>query len=81
MELPLTHDRGAVMRTLADGCADDESELYEGLRTKSRGGWVHVTPLPGRRALRITGEGMSEEIAAELCKTFRRRAIEADRRL
>ncbi|GHU88397.1 nucleotidyltransferase [Clostridia bacterium] len=83
VELPLTHDRGAVMRSLAEGCGDGERELYEGLRAKSKanGGWVHVAPLPGRRALRITGEGASEEIAAELCKTFRRRAIEADRYL
>ncbi len=77
IEIPLQNDRGAVMRALADSC--DTAELVEGIRTPLRDGWVHVTPLAGRRALRITAEGATVEIATELCFDFRARALTADR--
>ena len=79
-EVTASGDRGAVMRALvtaAGGAAAEGVELVEGLRARLDDGWVHVTPLPGRRALRITGEGATAEIAAELCNLFEKRATEA----
>jgi mannose-1-phosphate guanylyltransferase/phosphomannomutase len=60
------------MQDLADSVSE-EKELYDGLRVRTRGGWVRVTPLYGRRGLRIVGEGADEEIADELCLDFERR--------
>lgn len=77
-ELRLKGDPGSVMRSLAESCAPGERELFEGLRTRAGSGWVWVTPLAGRRALRIVGESAEEEIADELCADFERRAKKFD---
>jgi mannose-1-phosphate guanylyltransferase/phosphomannomutase len=66
------------MSQLAAGPQMEAAELFDGLRARVGGGWVHVAPLPGRRALRIVGEAADAEAAAELCAEFRRRAKAAD---
>ncbi|MCL1807497.1 MAG: sugar phosphate nucleotidyltransferase [Oscillospiraceae bacterium] len=63
-EIAVEADRGAVMRELAKQFPG--AELNEGIRTRARGGWVRVAPMPNRRALRIIAEGMNEELADEL---------------
>jgi phosphomannomutase len=79
MEVGLQSDRGAMMRQLVSTIKESElSELVDGLRVQAPGGWVHVSPLPGRRALRIIGEAASEEIAAELCAEMRDRTKKLD---
>ncbi len=70
-EVGLQGDRGAIMRSLAQSARVEAAELFDGLRAKVQGGWVHIAPLPGRRALRIIGEAANEELAAELCAEFR----------
>ena len=64
----VTEDRGTVMGRLAG--SHGGAELVEGFRARVRGGWVHVAPLPGRAALRVTAEAASMEAAAELCDSF-----------
>ncbi len=78
-EVGLHGDRGAVMRSLARSHHVEAAELFDGLRARVEGGWVHIAPLPGRRALRIIGEAASEEMAAELCAEFRSRTRSMDR--
>ncbi len=75
-ELRLDGDRGAVMRALAS--TQENAELVEGLRAKVGRGWVHVAPMPGRRALRITAEGGSEELASEICDFYLEAAKKID---
>ena len=75
VELPLENDRGSVMRELA---GEYGGELVEGVRAKVGGGYVHIAPIPGRRALRVTAEGASEEYAAELCSIVEKRVKYAD---
>ncbi len=76
-EIGLAGDRGEVMRALA--ATQQNAELVEGLRARVGRGWVHVAPLPGRRALRILAEGASEEIASEICDFFLSAAKKIDR--
>lgn len=75
-EVRLRGDRGAAMRALADALRPEGAELADGLRAPMRGGFVRVSPLPGRRALRVVGEAATEEAAAalcaEVCRTARR---------
>ncbi len=77
IDVGIMNDRGAIMRALAASHRD--AELIEGFRTKIGGGWVHVSPLAGLRALRITAEGYSEEIAAEICDMFSKQTKKMDR--
>ncbi|MDR3207276.1 MAG: NTP transferase domain-containing protein [Oscillospiraceae bacterium] len=77
-EVGLRGDRGAVMRQLAAGADMEAAELFDGLRARVGSGWVHVAPLPGRRALRIAGEAADAETAEELCAAFRKRAKAMD---
>lgn len=76
LELPVDGDRGAIMRALA---GKYEGELVEGLRARVEQGWVHVTPMAGRRALKVTAEGANEEYAAELCGIIERQIKAADK--
>lgn len=69
-------DRGAVMRALAQ--SDAEAELRDGYRARVGSGWVHISPLPNRSALRVTAEGGSEELAGEICVEFSKRARKLD---
>lgn len=78
-EVPLTSDRGRVMQALAreqDRCPDGE-----GLRVRSGGGWVYLSPMARRSALRIIAEGPDLELAAELCDWYAGRAAELDRKI
>jgi mannose-1-phosphate guanylyltransferase/phosphomannomutase len=70
-EAPVKTDRGAVMRELSRQFPD--SEFSEGLCARTRGGWVRVAPMPNRSALRVIAEGMSAELAEEICADFRRK--------
>ena len=76
-EVPLLSDRGRVMQALAGDRARPGSG--EGLRVRTGNGWVYLTPLARRQALRILAEGPDLELAAELCDFFAQRAIQADR--
>jgi mannose-1-phosphate guanylyltransferase/phosphomannomutase len=77
-EVELQSDRGAAMRGLAGPLLAKGAELVDGLRAPVRGGFVHVSPLPGRRALRVVGEAATEEAAAELCAEVCRAARRLD---
>jgi hypothetical protein len=70
LEFSVEKDRTAIMRVLA---VEYDGELVEGLRAKVGGGWVHITPMAGRRALRVTAEGTTEEYAAELCNIIEKK--------
>lgn len=76
-EVPLLSDRGRVMQALAGDRARPGSG--EGLRVRTGSGWVYLTPLARRQALRVLAEGPDLELAAELCDSFAQRAIQADR--
>ncbi len=79
-EVGLLGDRGEMMRHLAERYDERDPELIDGLRARVGGGWIHVAPLAGSRALRITGEAVNSEIAAELCDDFRRLVRKLDGR-
>lgn len=76
-EVPLTADRGQVMQALARESARQPSG--EGLRLRTGSGWVYLTPIARRSALRIVAEGPDLELAAELCDFYAGRAAEVDR--
>jgi mannose-1-phosphate guanylyltransferase/phosphomannomutase len=70
LEFSVEKEQSAIMRVLA---AEYGGELVDGLRTRIDRGWVHITPMPGRRALKVTAEGASEEYAAELCGEIKKK--------
>jgi mannose-1-phosphate guanylyltransferase/phosphomannomutase len=70
-------DRGRIMRELVNSHCD--AELVEGFRARSGSGWVHVSPMAGRSALRVTAESASTEAAAELCDFYSHLAKNIDR--
>ena len=76
-EVPLTADRGQVMQALAQESA--RKPTGDGLRMRTGNGWVYLTPLARRSALRIIAEGPDLELAAELCDFYAGRAAEIDR--
>ena len=76
-EVPLSSDRGRVMQVLAREHARTPSS--EGLRMRTGSGWVYLTPVARRSALRIMTEGPDLELAAELCDFYANRAAEVDR--
>ena len=76
-EVPLSSDRGRVMRALAREQA--RVPAGEGLRMRTGSGWVYLTPAARRSALRIIAEGPDLELAAELCDFYAGRAAELDR--
>jgi mannose-1-phosphate guanylyltransferase/phosphomannomutase len=69
-EVMINHDRGRVMRAVSESCRYMHREADNGLKICADGGWVHLSPSETRQAIRITGEGMSQEIAEELCIEF-----------
>ena len=76
-EVPLSSDRGRVMQALARESA--RNPVGEGLRMRTGNGWVYLTPLARRSALRVVAEGPDLELAAELCDFYAGRAAELDR--
>ena len=76
-EVPLASDRGKVMQALAREHARQPDG--EGLRMRTGSGWVYLTPIARRSALRITAEGPDLELAAELCDFYAGRTAELDR--
>lgn len=76
-EVPLTADRGQVMQALARESA--RQPAGEGLRLRTGSGWVYLTPIARRSALRVIAEGPDLELAAELCDFYAGRAAEVDR--
>ena len=51
----------------------------EGLRLRSRGGWVYLVPLSRRSALKVVAEGPDLELAAELCDFYAGQVAQLDR--
>ena len=78
-EVPLSSDRGRVMQALAREHA--RQPTGEGLRMRTGSGWVYLTPIARRSALRILAEGPDLELAAELCDFYAGRTAEIDRAL
>ncbi len=75
-EVPLSSDRGRVMQALARESA--RTPAGEGLRLRTGSGWVYLTPMARRSALRVIAEGPDLELAAELCDFYAGRAAELD---
>lgn len=69
-EVGLRGSRKLLLEKLSDACRDMYSENTGSLRICTDGGWVNIRPSHGGSSLRITGEGMNEEIASELCNLF-----------
>lgn len=78
-EVPLASDRGRVMQALAREHA--RQPAGEGLRMRTGNGWVYLTPVARRSALRVIAEGPDLELAAELCDFYAGRTAEIDRAL
>ena len=78
-EVPLSSDRGQVMQALAREHA--RKPAGEGLRMRTGSGWIYLTPIARRSALRIIAEGPDLELAAELCDFYAGRAAEIDREI
>ena len=68
-EVSVSRGRGELMRLLAQR-AGTECESGSGLRLRTGGGWVYLTPLARRRAVRVVAESADMEIAAELCDLY-----------
>ena len=62
-------NRSAVLRRLATAQAQAETEFVSGLKIRTSGGSVHITPV-GKQLLRIQAECGNEEYAEELCAQF-----------
>jgi len=77
-EVPLSRDRGEVMRELAQQ-AGKQAVVGEGLRLCSRGGWVYLVPLARRSALKVVAEGPDLEMAAALCDFYAGQVSKLDR--
>ena len=78
-EIPLSAGRSQVMQALSREYGRQPGG--EGLRLRSGGGWVYLSPLARRSALRVVAEGPDLEAAAELCDFYAGRAAELDRQL
>ena len=68
-EVSVTRGRGELMRLLAQRAGAD-GEVGTGLRVRTGGGWVYLTPLTRRRAVKVVAESADMEIAAELCDLY-----------
>ncbi len=77
-EVGLRGDRKLLLEKLSDACRDMYSENTGSLRICTDGGWVNIRPSHSASSLRITGEGMNEEIASELCNLFVEKASTMD---
>ena len=63
-EVPLDSGRGRVMERALSGA--DAQRMGQGSRIRSGGGWVYVTPLSRRGALRVIAEATDMETAREI---------------
>ncbi|BDF69768.1 mannose-1-phosphate guanylyltransferase [Oscillospiraceae bacterium] len=77
-ELAVAGGRGELMQALAQSEASAAS-AGEGLRVKLGSGWVWLSPLTRRSALRVVGEGPDMELAAELCDFYVKKARALDK--
>ena len=77
-ELGLKNDRKKLMKSIENSCKDMYREHTGALRICADGGWVNIRPCRSGSSLRITGEGMNEEIASELCNLFIEKASNMD---
>jgi len=77
-EVPVSRDRGEVMRELAVQAGKDAA-AGQGLRLRSRGGWVYLVPLTRRAAVKVVAEGPDLEMAAELCDFYVGQVVKLDR--
>lgn len=75
-EVPVRSDQTEVLRALAR--ENPRGELGKGLRVRSGGGWVYLTPTARRSALRVMAESPDLEMAAELCDFYAGRAAALD---
>jgi mannose-1-phosphate guanylyltransferase/phosphomannomutase len=77
-EVSLRGSRGAIMEALA---SKQTVSAGEGLRVRLGEGWVYITPLARRSALRVVGEGYDTELAAELCDFYVEKVTQLDKDL
>ena len=77
-EVPLRAGRDRILEELAGTCGGVSEH---GLRLHTGSGWVALTPLLRRPALRVLAEGPDLELAAELCDFYAGRAAALDRML
>ncbi len=77
-EVSLKGGRGAAMRMMSSCSAGMATEMAAGLRLDTGRGYVYISPLRDKSALRIHAESFSEETAEELCVEFERRALDND---
>ena len=77
-EVNLNKDRKAILDAIAKSRDGLHKEQAGCLRVCADGGWVSISPSRSKSSLRITGEGVSEEIASELCNLFVEKALTFD---
>ena len=75
-EVPLRRSRGELMQVLA--AAAGAEPAGDGVRLRQGQGWVYLSPLTRRPALRVVGEGPDLETAAELCDFFAQQVRKLD---
>ncbi len=78
-EIPLSSDRGSVMRALAREYGREPAG--EGLHIRADNGWIYLLPLARRSSLRVVAESPDMELAAELCDLYAGRCARTDRAL
>ena len=76
-ELPLRTGRGRVMGRVLENLS--AAPQGEGVRLRTGQGWIYVTPISSRNALRIIAEAADMEAAAELCGAYEEKLKELDR--
>ncbi len=78
-DISLAHSRYEIISAIENENDGLHKENLGVLRVCADGGWISISPSCMKGALRITGEGMTEEIASELCGNFVERAKRLDR--
>jgi len=68
--------KGEVMRTIADDYADEEMELFDGVRVDTNGGWFLVLPDASDPSVNVYAEGQTNDDADRLVEEVSHR-IEA----
>jgi len=75
-EVPLRSGRGRVMGRVLETLS--AAPQGEGARLRAGDGWVYVTPMSSRSALRIIAEAADMEAAAELCGAYEEKLRKLD---